>query len=670
MKRYYNIFKTLLFLSLTSLFLQCTVEDIEGIESAYPFVKLDSTSLTIPAMNASEEVPIKTNRKVTATVTYMENSDNDWLHVSISANGKTMVITAEDNLSYSARTASITLTTSNGLVSTQYNVYQHPLSDADLGGLVNLSENGTANCYIVSDAGHYRFDASYKGNSLDLVGKIAAVEVLWETIGTTPAKAGTVINDVRLSGNNVMFAATGVEGNALIAVNNSSGTILWSWHIWVTDFPTEKSYTNLLGDYTLMDRNLGAIRSVEGDNADQWKESLGTFYQWGRKDPLLLDMYSKNTSITSVSKSIQHPTEHATLTAWHYQSHWDISYPYDLWLNYEKTKYDPCPPGYKVADADAYYGIEYESRNYGVNIKFDNNVTSWFPHTGVIWCSGDYSYPVDDVIVWASGIFDKSFTRLQIPKDEPWKGYDNAAMGSPVRCMVYDEDSENSEHIDRVSVAEFIAAPVNSDKWYMLTGKITEIQNTTYGNFYLADDTDTIYVYGLNSSKITGYDKKFSNLGLDVRDIVTLIGTRSQYGGIPQVGGPAYYVSHEEADNGRYLVGNFNGWGITNKAKLVEEGDFYVYRNLVLNTEDYIYLIFANWEEIYGSNQKFCPNIPIDVIKDGEIITVPAGRYDVYLSSDFSKLYFMTDGKSPVKNPDSEKPGGTEGLPNEGYEWE
>ena len=50
-------------------------------------------------------------------------------------------------------------------------------------GVTDLSENGTANSYIVSSVGSYKFTPA-KGNSAESVGTIASVEILWESFGT------------------------------------------------------------------------------------------------------------------------------------------------------------------------------------------------------------------------------------------------------------------------------------------------------------------------------------------------------------------------------------------------------------------------------------------------------------------------------------------------------
>ena len=98
--------------------------------------------------------------------------------------------------------------------------------------------------------------------------------------------------------------------------------------------------------------------------------------------------------------------------------------------------------------------------------------------------------------------------------------------------------------IAEVSVADFLAAPVGT-ALFKLTGKVTNLQAGDYGNFDLVDATGSVYVYGLTATQVEKNDKSFPSLGIKEGDIVTLIGTRAEYKGVAQVGGPAYYVSHE-----------------------------------------------------------------------------------------------------------------------------
>ena len=105
------------------------------------------------------------------------------------------------------------------------------------------------------------------------------------------------------------------------------------------------------------------------------------------------------------------------------------------------------------------------------------------------------------------------------------------------------------EHVVAASVstvADFLAQPVSGDKWFKLTGKVANMKSDVYGNFDLVDETGSVYVYGLTTAKVAKNDKSFANTGVKEGDIVTLVGTRSAYNGQDQVGGPAYYISHEE----------------------------------------------------------------------------------------------------------------------------
>lgn len=106
------------------------------------------------------------------------------------------------------------------------------------------------------------------------------------------------------------------------------------------------------------------------------------------------------------------------------------------------------------------------------------------------------------------------------------------------------------------TVAEFIAAPVSTDVWYQLTGKIVSIANPTYGNITIEDETGDVYIYGLTATKVESNDQSFSSLGLEVNDVVTLVTLRGEHDGEPQGGGqtPAYYVTHEDGEAPQHPV--------------------------------------------------------------------------------------------------------------------
>ena len=291
---------------------------------------------------------------------------------------------------------------------------------------VDLSEDSSANSYIVSQKGNYKFKA-VKGNSSESVGTVASVEVLWETFGTdvTP-NVGDLVKNVRYADGAISFdtPSTFNEGNAVIAAKDESGTILWSWHIWLTDEPEEQVYYNNAG--TMMDRNLGATSATPGDVG-----ALGLLYQWGRKDPFLgsssisSDIEAESTitwpsavSTSSSTGTVDYVASHPTTFVYGVSSSdHDWCYPSrdnSLWTTSDKAKsiYDPCPSGWRVPPDGGNNGIwskalgslsdfEYDSTNEGMNFsgKFGSASTIWYPASGFRFHNdgsldfvGDYGY--------------------------------------------------------------------------------------------------------------------------------------------------------------------------------------------------------------------------------------------------------------------------------------
>jgi len=288
----------------------------------------------------------------------------------------------------------------------------------DLSPMVN-GVYQTANCYIVSKAGAYKFKA-YKGNSNELagvldsdihpIGEIDHAKILWETFGTdvTPMK-GDLVDFVDYENEYVLFRTTPTfkEGNAVIAVRDDLGNILWSWHIWLTDQPQEHVYNNNAG--TMMDRNLGATSATLGDVG-----ALGLLYQWGRKDPFL---GSSNIGSNSTAKStiswptkrttdestgtidfvISHPTTFVMASSvpndWHYSSSDNT-----LWTTSDKTKsiYDPCPVGWRVPDGGSngiwlkagFDDATLDKTNKGMSFRISSPSTTWYPASGSRNCNG------------------------------------------------------------------------------------------------------------------------------------------------------------------------------------------------------------------------------------------------------------------------------------------
>lgn len=91
-----------------------------------------------------------------------------------------------------------------------------------------------------------------------------------------------------------------------------------------------------------------------------------------------------------------------------------------------------------------------------------------------------------------------------------------------------------------ISIAQFIQN-ADPNTTYRLRGVVSNITNTTYGNFNLTDETGTILVYGLRTA--TGATKQFYTIGVDEGDTLTLDGNYKLYNGKHEVD-PAQYVSH------------------------------------------------------------------------------------------------------------------------------
>lgn len=84
--------------------------------------------------------------------------------------------------------------------------------------------------------------------------------------------------------------------------------------------------------------------------------------------------------------------------------------------------------------------------------------------------------------------------------------------------------------IVNATVAEFIAAEKSVTKKYRVAGTITEIQNPTYGNLKLKDDTGEVLIYGVKKDKDAA-NTSFSELGAEVGDKLTVVGFRDEYSG-------------------------------------------------------------------------------------------------------------------------------------------
>lgn len=250
---------------------------------------------------------------------------------------------------------------------------------------VDLSAKGTANCYIVPQAGYYKFNAKVRGNGTvpaTLSGKFGALEpasviALWSTTNDVqaPLAPDAFIKYLELEDGYVrFFVPETVTGNMSIAALDADGKIIWSWHIWFTQTPQNIEG----GSFTWMDRNLGAVTTAkEGQFAAPG--SAGFFFSWGRKDPMrplgsyeetaygdiqfigtsLYNGYEWGANTTEkavylIERMIAEPTKYYEDAGKFWVAEDGTTKLTDLWNDAAKTMFDPCPAGYRIPSKDQF----------------------------------------------------------------------------------------------------------------------------------------------------------------------------------------------------------------------------------------------------------------------------------------------------------------------------
>lgn len=220
------------------------------------------------------------------------------------------------------------------------------------------------------------------------------------------------------------------NGNAVIAVKNSSNVVMWSWHLWFdqNDALNTITCTNKQGKQYAFSKNIlgAAILRWKGSNYNKprqarikIKQEIGnggspkesvinitqnpgdikkmniTLYQFGRKDALpstdeIKDgNFVKVSGIQSIGTTIQNPGTMYYASTDHYNSTY-----YNTWSanNTEigfndnvvvKTIYDPSPAGFKIPASNAFTGLTKYGSNtlmqaeFNVDGAFDNGYNFW-----------------------------------------------------------------------------------------------------------------------------------------------------------------------------------------------------------------------------------------------------------------------------------------------------
>ena len=108
---------------------------------------------------------------------------------------------------------------------------------------------------------------------------------------------------------------------------------------------------------------------------------------------------------------------------------------------------------------------------------------------------------------------------------------------------------ESHKAVKDITVADFVAKDDNSDVYYRIKGTVSGVKDTdSYGNIYVADETGSVYVYGIVAGW-GGAKKQFQTLGIKDGDILTLVGNVGSYKGTKQVAN-AFFVAKEEGKPG------------------------------------------------------------------------------------------------------------------------
>ena len=300
----------------------------------------------------------------------------------------------------------------------------------------NLSEEETANTYIVdvdniNEAGYY-FDATVAGNGATGTISVPVNSVLYPTGGTcaltktgvsikTHFNTNNCISDLAYdaSSKTISFKASGSEGVAKITLLDADSDGIWTWLIWCTDKPDTVTYTNPTNNqtYTIMDRNLGAIMSSSSEmqSVNDIPMLCGLYYSWGRPIPLSPDYesnafggraYTWGPGMEQTFKDPDRFTRNDANVFFNYYGFGDTN-KHDvgtLWGDAQnfggnvtttnKTIYDPCPVGYKVAPAGFMDGYddtasftEFHADAFGVYIDGTDG-SAYFPYAGRCFDNG------------------------------------------------------------------------------------------------------------------------------------------------------------------------------------------------------------------------------------------------------------------------------------------
>lgn len=170
------------------------------------------------------------------------------------------------------------------------------------------------------------------------------------------------------------------------------------------------------------------------------------------------------------------------------------------------------------------------------------------------------------------------------------------------------------------TTASVINAAEDGDTQYRITGYVSKVANTKYGNLYIRDYTGEVYVYGTND---------FAASGVEEGDIITVVGPKTSYNGAPQMKNVTVEkridVKDIDVASFKALADNKEVWyRLTGKVvKSTEDNtkfDLETYGNFALEDATgnvYVYGVVPGWG---GPSKQFASL----GVKEGDTITIVA----------------------------------------------
>lgn len=383
--------------------------------------------------SANNDGSATTQEAVPYTISYSEDGGNTWSDTAPAwltgvPSYNPNQLSNETSITTGAQTAETSSHKAN--LRGKDAVKDYNLSLYNVNGEEIIGGASTANCYVIRGPGTYRIPCvygntlkfgTYNGYAVDYLDESKEGKAFVDYSGTridesnykfTPSSAavvwqstsGVITNAAVTTENGMSYITFTVnktnlaQGNAVIAARDASGTVMWSWHLWITDATLTSPYNDFLT------QNLGwvsgsdsynhypsrsvllritqtnplsdapsvivTVNQTEGNVESDASSGSCLYYQWGRKDPFQgSDITRANSAVISdegqapLYLSIQNPSK-PLLYYWYYSRwrydiyDWTSDHYNVLWnarystqqvnTPVEKSVYDPSPYGFRA----------------------------------------------------------------------------------------------------------------------------------------------------------------------------------------------------------------------------------------------------------------------------------------------------------------------------------